>query len=444
MSAKEHYHPVPVVLPNLPPEIWLAIFRLATWSQDMFNPQLMVSTGCDTAYREQLREFKRALVSFHLQVVVYILPQFYKVTKRYLVRVCKSWYSLASPFLFEYIFLGRGRVLASLRDGMLRSEQAVELQELSHTIGWWTQRLDVHIRDRTDNSGSIMDILADILERLPNLRVLTFAVVGHGHCAFYESNYLPENVIQATNACRDTLRLLNWYGGLRPSPNTWASFLENHPRLEAINAPVVLTQLGNSNIVLDSLRSIYVHCQTDLTHVENKLWNIQFPNLHHAIYDITSTPFEFPHHDFLSKIGPKLTSIQINCLKLFSTEHLMDFGFYTILSRMVVTCPNLTRLDLVTYEWKMSPFFYFYFPKTVHTLGIRVNVHQVPRRSLEIFFGSIYSFLSHFPSVKTVCFTDQRNVRVLRAHSRALRSNLAQIRGHGVNVMDDEGRLLVA
>jgi hypothetical protein len=70
MSAKEHYHPAPVVLPNLPPEIWLSIFRLATWSQDMFNPQLMVSTGCDTAYQKQLQEFKRALVSFHRQVVV--------------------------------------------------------------------------------------------------------------------------------------------------------------------------------------------------------------------------------------------------------------------------------------------------------------------------------------------------------------------------------------
>jgi hypothetical protein len=328
---------------------------------------------------------------------------------------------------------------------MLRSEQAAELQGLPHTMGWRTQRLDVHMRDRTDDSGLIMDILADILERLPNLRVLTFAVVGHGYSAFYKSNYLPENVMQATNACRDTLRLLNWYGGLRPSPNTWASFLENHPRLEAINAPVVLAQPVNSNIVLDSLKSVYVHCQTDLElHIGNELWNIQFPNLHHAIYDVTSTPFEFPHDDFLSKIGPKLTSIQLNCLISFSTEHLMDFGFYTILSRMVLTCPNLTRLDLVTYEWKMSSFFNFYFPKTVHTLGIRVNVYQIPGRSLAIFFGTIYTFLCHFPSVKTVCFTDERNVRVLRAHSRALRSNVAQILRLGVNVMDDEGRLLVA
>jgi len=64
MSAKEHYRTAPVVLPDLPPEIWSSIFRLATWSTDIFNPQLMVFAGCDTSHWEQLRGFKRSLVSF--------------------------------------------------------------------------------------------------------------------------------------------------------------------------------------------------------------------------------------------------------------------------------------------------------------------------------------------------------------------------------------------
>jgi hypothetical protein len=114
----------------------------------------------DTSYREQLGEFKRSLVSnsvppFFIFFLAEVTSRFCKATNRYLVCVCKAWYSLASPFLFEYIFLGRGRVLASLRDGMLRSEHAVELQELEspHAIGWRIQRLDVHMRDRTDNPG---------------------------------------------------------------------------------------------------------------------------------------------------------------------------------------------------------------------------------------------------------------------------------------------------
>ena len=355
----------------------------------------------------------------------------YKVTKRYLVRVCKAWYSLASPFLFEYIYLGKGRVLASLRDGMLRSEHAVELQESEspHAIGWRIQRLDVHMRDRTNNPGLIMDILADILRRLPNLRILTFLITGHGY-----DEYLPEKVLQATTACRDTLRLLNWYGGVAPSSNTWASFLENHPRLEAINAPVVLTQLGNSHIVLDSLKSIYVHCRK-ASQIQDMFWNVNLPSIHHAICDVTSTARDSFEDDFLRKIGSKLTSIQIIVM-----PH--NFVFNDPLSKIVATCKNLARVDIITFEWLMTPL--VFIPKSVHTLGIRITApDQIQKRSLEAFFLNIRNILSRFPSVKTFCFADQRNVRALRAHPQTLGSNIAAILILGVNVVDHEGRTMV-
>ena len=437
MSAKEHYRTAPIPLPHLPPEIWISIFRLATWSTDMFNPQLMVSKGCGILYREQFREFKRSLVS-STPFLWWddISARFFKVTKRHLVRVCKAWYSLASPLLFEYVFLGKGRILASLRDGMLRSEQAVELQdsESPHAIGWRIQRLDVHMRDRIDNPGLIMDILADILRRLPNLRVLTFAITGHGYSDFY-GNYLPENILQATNACRDTLRLFNWYGGLEPSSNTWASFLENHPRLEAINAPVALTQLENSHIVLDSLKSIYVHCQTN----QDMLWKINLPSIHHAICDGTiydSMTAPSPHDHFLQKIGSKLTSIQIDVLRYNSND-----VAYISITRISSFCKNLARMDFVTLGWRMAGF--LSLPATVHTLGVRINAHQISRRCLETFFSDIHYDLFRSPSVKTFCFTDERNVRALRAHSQALSSNLAAILVLGVIVMDHRGRPLV-
>lgn len=372
-----------------------------------------------------------------------ISPEFYKVTKRYLVRVCKAWYYYASPFLFEYVFLGKGRVLAPLRDGLLRSEYAVELKELPHTIGWQIQRLDVHMRDRTDDRGLIMDILADILRRLPNLRILTFAVIGHGYNT-HNSYYIPENVLQATSACRDTLKFLNWYGGVRPSSDgpSWASFLENHPRLEAINAPVALTQLGNSHIVLDSLKSVYVHCSTHLPtfHVENELWNINLPNIRHAIYDITWTNADHTftsHHNFLTKIGPNLTSIQINYLRSCPVGDIVSLAFYRLFQMIVANCAKLARANVVIYEWKIPIF--FIFRKTVHTLGIKVNTYQVSKRSVVTFFRTVYDFLCRHPSLKTVCFTDQGNIQALRAHPHALSSGLALMTILDVNVMDHEG-----
>ena len=306
---------------------------------------------------------------------------------------------------------------------MMRSEHAVELRE--HAIGWRIQRLDVHIRDRTDNSGLIMGILANILRRLPNLRILTFAITGHGYYDRYK--VLPDNVLQATNACRDTLQLINWYGGAMFSSKSWASFLENHPRLEAINVPVVLTQPGNSHIFLDSLKSIYVHSDISLS---DMLWNINLPSINHAIYDNV-----YHSYHSLLKIGSKLTSIQINILR-----HDLDFAANRALSRIATTCKNLARLDLVIGKW-MVPF--FSIPESVHTMAIRIVAHQIPRRSLKTFFDMIHNILFSSPSVKTLCFKDRRNVRALRAHSQALRSNLAAILILGVNVMDHESRPLV-
>ncbi|KAF8800053.1 hypothetical protein BYT27DRAFT_7200541 [Phlegmacium glaucopus] len=425
MSVKEHYR-VAIDLPHLPPEIWSSIFQLATWSTDIYNPQLMISPGCDALYWAQLREFKRSLV-----------------TKRCLVRVCKAWYYIASPFLFEYIFLGKGRVLAPLRDGMLRSEHAVGSQELPHAIGSLTRRLDVHMHDRTDDPGAIMDILADILNRLPNLRILTFAVFGLGYKA---SHYLPENVLQATNACRDTLRFLNCYGRLGPSPNSWASFLMNHPRLEAINAPVALTKLGNPHLVLNSLKSIYVHCYTDQSesYDENQLSNIDFPNIRHAIYDVTFLMPEIDsalHYEFPSKMEPQLTSVQINCLKTYPDDHDIMFAFNKVIQRITLNCERLTRVDFVIYDWQIP--IIVCFPKNVHTLGIMVTASRLSKPSVYEFLKAIHDFLSYVRSVKTLCFTDQTNIRALRAHPHALSLCLDDIMELGVNVVDRQGRSLV-
>ena len=330
-------------------------------------------------------------------------------------------------------------MLAPLRDGLLRSEQAVELQESEspHVVRWQIQRLDVHMRDQTDNPVLIMDILADILRRLPNLRVLTFAITGHGYDHTYD--YLPERVLQATNVCRDSLRLLNWYGGVSPTYNAWASFLENHPRLEAISAPVDLIQLGNSHIVLDSLKSIFVHCRPSNWQNQDMLWNIKLPSIHHAIYEVDPSGFSLKdQRDFLRKIGSKLTSIQINIMTT-------DLEIYEPISRIVDTCESLTRVDIVTSEWLISPLFnsLFSIPKSVHTLGIKVISYQVRKRSLVELFLNIGNVLSRFPSVKTFCFTDRRNVRALRAHPQTLSSQLAGILMLGVNVLDHEGRPFV-
>ena len=66
----------------------------------------------------------------------------------------------------------------------------------------------------------------------------------------------------------------------------------------------------------------------------------------------------------------------------------------------------------------------------------------VVRRRLEIFFSFLHKVLSDSPTVRTFCFTDQRDVRTLRAHSRVLKLYLPRIHKLDVNVLDHEGRPL--
>ena len=69
---------------------------------------------------------------------------------------------------------------------MLLSEQLAVLELQDHlTVGILAPRCSlfiyVHMRDRTDNPGSIMGILADILRRQPYLRGLTFLIFSYGY-----------------------------------------------------------------------------------------------------------------------------------------------------------------------------------------------------------------------------------------------------------------------
>ena len=81
-----------------------------------------------------------------------------------------------------------------------------------------------------------------------------------------------------------------------------------------------------------------------------------------AICDLTSILPNSSRDAFFRKMGSKFTSIQINT----STY---DYDAES-LSRIVAFCTNLTRVDWVFFQWLTS---FFTVPKSVHTLGIRIN-----------------------------------------------------------------------
>ncbi|KDQ58752.1 hypothetical protein JAAARDRAFT_193277 [Jaapia argillacea MUCL 33604] len=150
---------------KLPPEIWLSIFDHAT----------TVPQALDTHPQDP---FDLPPPSSGKQVQKKVYDSL--VTKRYLVRVCKDWYELASRFLYREILIGRGRTLLSLRSTLLDSRRRAEESpaqaegtKFTPSLGRYTLRFELATRTHTNlkdtTPSSELETLIAIFYCLPNL-----------------------------------------------------------------------------------------------------------------------------------------------------------------------------------------------------------------------------------------------------------------------------------
>ncbi|KAF8154539.1 hypothetical protein B0H34DRAFT_527346 [Crassisporium funariophilum] len=444
MSTKEHYRKADLReaglrTPYIPPEIWSSILRYATWVPGIFDPELMVLDGATMSYRETSSAFRESLI-----------------TKRYIVRVSRSWYGLASRFLYEYILLGRGTVLAPLCDGI--TKRASGEKETYYPVGWWTKRLDVVMRDDIKDLEGLMDTLAEIISRLPNLRVLLFGITGRGYhypqselighyspwSVFIGHLHLPGNVLRAANSCRDTLTYVNWSNTIcTPHISDWTSFLENHPRLESINVPCAIQE--DSRVSFDCLKTIYAYSLFGPPSSTCEIWNIDMPKVRHAVYDLTTHRLGIMLDEvnilFFRKIGPQLTSIQLNFLEKFNTERDMNDLFKTTMQQLTYCCKNLERLDLTIYGWIIPKFELF---PNVNVFGIRVTSSFISTKIIQKLFRVMFkAFVTRHRSVEKIQFLEGGNVHALRKHPQTLREVVAFMATLGVTIEDHNGQHLV-
>jgi len=159
------------------------------------------------------------------------------------VRVCKTWYALACPFLYEYIILGRSRVLVPLHDGLSRA--ALENRE----VDWWIERLYVQMGDATESPRAVFDTFADILTCLPNLCILTFSITERGF-----GSPLP-NVVLESITTSGSLKCVQWYNPIAmPRGHHWTAFLQRHPEIEFLRDQLIML---NAQVKLDAVKILY-------------------------------------------------------------------------------------------------------------------------------------------------------------------------------------------
>jgi hypothetical protein len=170
---------------RVPADVWRLIFEEATFVPYALRPD----SSCDHHDQDQIRE--RLLV---------VLP-----TKRNIIHVCRAWYEVAIPLLYQSVFLTPRTVHMMYRllapDRLGRGE-----------YGRWVIRLDY---ERPEGEIPLFNLFSVLrLQQMPNLQILVsrYTSTVPGFCLRTISPTLeddPEFCFILLSACWRTLKVLD-------------------------------------------------------------------------------------------------------------------------------------------------------------------------------------------------------------------------------------------
>ncbi|PPR04205.1 hypothetical protein CVT24_010753 [Panaeolus cyanescens] len=379
MSAKQFYgtktYDEASLLPN---EIWAEIIRWATSSKDkMMQKNLRASL----------------------------------VTKRYLVGVCRQWYNLALPYFYEYILLGRTKALNPLLSALRASAT-----QFDQPPGWWTRRLDVHLRDGIPNAEQALHHLSEIMKELPNLEIWTLSLPGGDNV-----RSLPTELFEKANCCGHSLRTVIFYTSITLSPDVWKTFLNHHSNIQ------YLMYNPAESIPLPATPRLLSIWNPWSYQVETSSLSSQYPNLHTIHLDIPQ-----PRLKQLVGVLNQITHLQLTLLP-------WAFGSFTdefeLLKKIF---PCLKRIDFACTI--IDGCFLFEGCPLAEVAGIRSSSHIFRKGdAMSLFSRGFPSLLEANPSLKTIQFTDKADLVSLSRVAGKVRDPLLALQEKGVQVLDDAG-----
>jgi hypothetical protein len=417
MSASWNKH-VPN-LPFIPPELWLVILQISTWVPGVLEPDIYLTSDEPrrVVTRQQQRLLKDSLV-----------------TKRYIVRVCKQWRTMATPFLYESIIIGRGRTLSSLCSALVDSRRKTNHSSPDHhPLGWYTKRLDVAMRDQGHHSAaSELDFLAEAIRCLPNLTITMFSV----RAPRYVKHPMPASIMNAlADTCGPSLRVVDFSESvLHPFRHDWRTLLTAAPHLRILRGPET-TPVSLDNIkppdnlpFLSELTALVLASPNSKEYLTEEN---HFPSLREFEFHCFFPPLWDTWAGPLGVFGHNLTMVHLN----FNVAPAYLQGEMNVLSEH---CPNLTRLILSLKVWEQL-IDRLVLP-SVPYLALRCWQYQAPSAVYRSLFSSLSTMFG--PTLQTVRLCDHHNVTDLRVrHARVLAQGLEQISCCSFRLEDHEGQL---
>lgn len=368
-----------------------------------------------------------------------------QITKRYLVRVCKQWKSLASPYLYECLYIGRGRALSSLSSTLKLSEKnSSPHQNADRALGWWTKRVDVVMRDHISVQEHERDIttelllLSEIFQCLPNLTIIHFGV----RAPLYPASSLPAMLLDTIAATSGRCLTAVIWSTDSPIPQKVAlqGFLAKTPNMKAIQCPITSftglpSQVGSPVSELRSLNYLSIIGVYDSPSLPLLEYLPSLPISRLSMDPITSAGI-LPQRTLLEKYGGNIRVFQLGRQVLHHDELPLNLR---LISR---TCLNLSRLDISFCDRMADGADWSALPETIETLGLQHDRGQLPRKEYEVLFDSLCGIKSG-SKLKTVQFIDETNVRdICQRHHRVLAKNTERLANIGLELRDHKGHLM--
>lgn len=424
----------PVVMPHIPPETWQHILQWAILVPGSLDPNAEDPFDCS-----EPRHWRNRLTSHGICEEQDRIRRSL-VTKRYIIRVCKQWYALGIPLLYESIFVGRQRYLELLLDTLRRSPGHASPDSGSLQLGWWTRRLDFRMRD-IPPEGSLgkasEDTIVEIFALLPRLSIF---VSGSAHSAQSCFKMTLDMSLHLANACSQTLQMISWNNAqaknwVRYHPELTSMVLERLLALRTLHTDFTfmndVTQVAaNTSPQLNFLTTSF---PLDFLLADNQVAPA-FLALRQLYIQADFGDGWYPSRSpFLIAHGASLTALYLH----YSEGDNIRGSFLPLMSSQY--CPRLVHLVLVCPNWMVLHD--LRIPRQITHLGLLCTKAQAMNVVYDDLFRTLVTVMSPpTPLLRVIRFLDPRGAVDLRNHHRkALRRGLSRLASYDLRVEDHEG-----
>ncbi|KAH0830179.1 hypothetical protein J3R83DRAFT_1532 [Lanmaoa asiatica] len=284
-------------------------------------------------------------------------------------------------------------------------------------LGEYTERLDIVIRDYSENPDADLDSLTTLITCMPHLAIVSFAMVPN----YFTGTDLPNNVLHALQYSAASLRVLDWSTTCpEQSASRFVDLLAKCTQLRVLNCPLLVwsreLQHGGVPLTVTTLRVralIPVQIVTNYHHSDFDPDMRRHPGpsaLQELVLDLNRDLYHW--EDLLNVYSAQLVSVQLYVSGFCSSD--VD-AHLQLLARV---CPDLRRLTIIS--WRFSPFIRpnFVFP-SITCLRLRATRMQLPKPDFEMLFAFLEELKSSVPSLQVVQLVDEYNVQcLLKTHNK--------------------------